>query len=611
MVMATLPRVLGPTETVTLPVTVFADDGSVKNVKVEVQTNNLLVPADEMSKNVSFRKPGNEVVNFTMKVAKAIGVARVKITATSGKYKADYEIELNVRNPNPPAYEYSGTIIQGGQQYNQVLEMIGMPGTNKASIEVSTLPPVDLNRRLSWLIHYPYGCIEQTTSSVFPQLFLNDILDLSKEKLDEIEVNVKAGVNRVKEFQTKEGGLSYWPGEGENNEWASNYGGHFMIEAEAKGYKLPAGFKQSWVKYQKSRASNWTGESNYYYYYDYGLTQAYRLYTLALAGEPEMGAMNRLREKSNNSLQTRWMLAASYVLAGQPEVAKQITTNLSIDIKPYWETGYTYGTDLRDKAMILETYSLMKDFAHGSLIAEDIAKKLSSDEWYGTHTLAYCLIAFSKYAKASNLSKGNFEFAFKIDNEPVSNVSSKNAIFQVKPEVTNKSKISVNIVNKNKGALYVRFYREGVPIAGSDKDAESDLTLRIVYKDMKGNMLNVENMKQGTDFKAEVTIKNNNGTTYVQNLALTQIVPSGWEIINTRLADLTAAGTINIPDYQDIRDDRVMSFFDLKAGETKTFTLLFNSTYQGEFYLPSVNCEAMYDHRIYARKAGNWVKVEK
>jgi uncharacterized protein YfaS (alpha-2-macroglobulin family) len=611
MVTATMPRVLGPTETVTMPVTIFADDASVKNVSVAVQTNNLLIPADEMNKNVSFSKPGTEVVNFTMKVAKAIGIAKVKVIATSGKNKADYEIELDVRNPNPPAYEYSGTIIQAGQQYNQALEMIGMTGTNKASIEVSTLPPIDLNRHLSWLIHYPYGCIEQTTSSVFPQLYLNNILDLSKEKQDEIEVNIKAGVSRIKEFQTNEGGLSYWPGEGENNEWASNYGGHFMIEAEANGYKLPAGFKQSWLKYQKSRASNWTGESNYYYYYDYGLTQAYRLYTLALAGEPEMGAMNRLREKNNNSLQTKWMLAASYVLAGQPEIAKQITTNLSTDIKPYWETGYTYGTDLRDRAMILETYSLMKDFAHASLIAEDIAKKLSSDDWYGTHTLAYCLISFSKYAKASNLSKGSFEFSYKIDDNPITDVSSRNAIYQVKPEVRNKSKINVNIVNKNKGALYVRFFREGVPIAGSDKDAESDLSLRIVYKDMKGNPLDVENMKQGTDFKAEVTIRNLNATTYVQNLALTQIVPSGWEIINTRLADMTVAGTINVPDYQDIRDDRIMSFFDLKSGESKTFTFLFNSTYLGEYYQPSVNCEAMYDHRIYARKAGKWVKVEK
>jgi uncharacterized protein YfaS (alpha-2-macroglobulin family) len=253
----------------------------------------------------------------------------------------------------------------------------------------------------------------------------------------------------------------------------------------------------------------------------------------------------------------------------------------------------------------------MKDFAHASLIAEDIAKKLSSDDWYGTHTLAYCLISFSKYAKASNLSKGSFEFSYKIDDNPTTDVSSRNAIYQVKPDVKNKTKINVNIVNKNKGALYVRFFREGVPIAGSDKDAESDLSLRIVYKDMKGNPLDIETMKQGTDFKAEVTIRNSNAIKYVQNLALTQIVPSGWEIINTRLADMTAAGTINVPDYQDIRDDRIMSFFDLKSGESKTFTFLFNSTYLGEYYQPSVNCEAMYDHRIYARKAGKWVKVEK
>lgn len=610
MIMATLPRILGPAESVTMPVTVFADDEKVKKVDLEVITNNLLIPMDGKSKSVSFSKPGNSIVNFNFKVPQQIGVATVKILARSGNLKAEYDVELNVRNPNPPAYEYSGTIVGPGQQINQQLTMIGMAGTNKASIEVSVLPPLDLNRHLSYLIHYPYGCIEQTTSSVFPQLFLDQLIKLSSERVNQIENNIKAGIDRIKSFQTKSGGLSYWPGQYDDNPWGTNYGGHFMMEAERKGYKLPTGFKQAWIKYQQTKAKGWTGDENTYYYYsDYGLTQAYRLYTLALAGSPELGAMNRLREKPNKSEQTRWMLASAYTLAGQPEVANQLIANLNTNIKEYIETGYTFGSDMRDRAMILETYSLMKDFNKASILAEDMAKRLSSASWFGTHTLAYCLVAMAEYAKASNLSSGEIVFSYKLDNEAVTNVSSTLPFYQIIPDVKLKPKLNVNLANKNKGAIYVRYYLEGIPVAGFDSDAESNMTLAVSYKDMKGNIINPELIKQGTDFKVDVTVRNVSSIDYVQNIALTHVVPSGWEIINTRIGDIDAGGKSDQPDYQDIRDDRIMNFFNLKPNESKTFTFTFNGSYLGNYYLPSVNVEAMYDHRIYARKAGKWVKV--
>jgi uncharacterized protein YfaS (alpha-2-macroglobulin family) len=611
MVMATMPRVLGPGETVTMPVTVFADDPSVKNVSIELQANSMLIPIDGKSRSISFSKPGNGIVTFSMKVPKMLGVAKVKVLASSGKNKASYDVELNVRNPNPIIYQYSGTIIQPSQSYKDNLNMVGMVGTNKATIEVSSLPPMDLGRRLNYLIQYPHGCIEQTTSGVFPQLYLNDLLDLPKEKVDKMEENVKAGINRIKGFQTSEGGLSYWPGENESNEWASNYGGHFMIEAEMMGYKLPAGFKQGWIKYQQIKARNSTGEVNWYYYSDQGLTQAYRLYTLALAQQPEMGAMNRLRERANNSVQTRWMLAAAYIKAGQPEVAKELTNSLSTNITPYSELGYTYGSYLRDKAMILETYSLLKNFTKGTELAESIAKQLSSDEWYSTHTLGYCLIAMAKFADASGMSKGNVDFAYSIDNSSSASVNALKSIYQITPDVKNKEKINVIINNKSKGALYTRFYLEGIPVAGTDDDASNNMTLQIVYKDLNGNTLNIENLKQGTDFKADITVRNLSNTEYYQNIALTQIVPSGWEIINTRLGDIESASSSVLPDYLDIRDDRILSYFNLKKGEAKTFSYLFNASYLGEYYLPTITCEAMYDHKIYARKAGKWVKVVK
>jgi uncharacterized protein YfaS (alpha-2-macroglobulin family) len=604
MATATLPRVLSPSETVDMPVTIFADELSIKNVAIQVQSNALLQPIGAKSKSLAFAKPGSKTINFSFKVASTVGIAKAKVIATSGKYKAEYNIELDVRNPNSNIVNFTGALVQASGSWNYTLNLPGMPGTNKATIEVSSFPPLDLGRHLSYLINYPHGCIEQTTSGVFPQLYLNKVMNLSDENKVKTETNVKAGLERLKSFQLSDGSFSYWPGSNSFSDWGTNYAGHFMVEAEKEGYKLPAGLKQAWIKFQQNKARNYSG--NNLYPWD-ELAQSYRLYTLALAGQPEMGSMNRLREKANLSQQSRWQLASAYLITGQKEVALKLIDKQPTTINPYIETGGSFGSDLRDQAMILEALSLLKDNQRAMTLAEAISKRLSTDSWLSTQTASYCLVALSKFAGASGLANSGLKFSYSIDGAST-DVAENKALFQIKPNVTAKQRINIAIANKNKSNLYVRIISEGIPLIGHETDGANNLSMDVSYKLLNGSTINPEKIKQGTDFKVLVTIRNLSQTS-CQNLALTQVVPSGWEIINTRLAQ-DAAIQSSVYDYQDIRDDRLLTYFNLNVGEAKTFTLNANATYRGKFYLPVMKCEAMYDNRIYARKAGRWITID-
>jgi uncharacterized protein YfaS (alpha-2-macroglobulin family) len=135
--------------------------------------------------------------------------------------------------------------------------------------------------------------------------------------------------------------------------------------------------------------------------------------------------------------------------------------------------------------------------------------------------------------------------------------------------------------------------------------------MKIRYTDLNFNEIDPKVLEQGSDFIAEVTVKHPGVRSDYQELALTQIFPSGWEIRNLRMDNGENTKVADEPEYQDIRDDRVHSYFDLPANETKTFRVLLNATYLGEFYLPTVACEAMYDNEINSYKAGKWVKVVK
>jgi uncharacterized protein YfaS (alpha-2-macroglobulin family) len=602
MVLGTLPRVLSPGETVRLPVTVFAMENNIRNVTVRLETNDLLKVDGSSTKKLKFSRPEDKIATFEIQVPNKVGIARVKIIATSGNQTASQDIELDVRNPNPYITDIYEAVVQKGKTWSQGFEPVGMTGTNSAILEVSNIPPINLGERLQYLIRYPHGCIEQTTSSGFPQLYVNKLLELDDIQKAKVDENLRATINRLKNFQTASGGFAYWPGNAEASTWGTTYGGHFMIEAQKLGFTLPASMLTKWKKYQRKIAKTWTGSADYH---NSDLDQAYRLYTLALVNAPEWGAMNRLKERPNLTNSARWRLAAAYAISGKKSVAEQLTKNLNYNIKPYRQFGYTYGSNLRDQAMILETLTAIGDKVKSAKLLQIIAKDLNSKEWYSTQTTAYCLLAIGKYVGANKVTK-KFTFDYTLAGKS-KNVGSNNPIAQVNfnPETASDLKFK----NTSDGILFVRIITQGKPAIGEETSGENNLKLAVQYKDLSGKLIDNKNIKQGSDFIAEVTISNPDEMGNYQEMALTQIFPSGWEIHNTRMDNITTYSKTNVPEYQDIRDDRVYSYFDIGSGKTQVYRIQLNAAYQGRYYLPAVSASAMYDNTISARQAGNWVNV--
>jgi len=611
MVLGTLPRVLGPGEELKLPVNIFAMEKHVKNVSIEVKSNDLLAFTDGVKKSIKFNKIGDEVVNFPLKVKDKIGIARVEIIARSGKEIAKFEIELDVRTPNPMVADVMETIIQPGEDWNPSFAFKGIEGTNSATIEMSAIPPMNLEKRLKYLIRYPHGCIEQTTSSVFPQLFVDDVMQLDNNHKIELDKNIKAGIDRLKLFQTSEGGFAYWPGQSETNEWGSNYGGHFLMEAEKQGYKIPNSLKTNWLSYQRKKARNWkhsSSKANFHgYSHNVDLTQAYRLYTLALAGKPELSSMNRMKEVANLSSSAKWRLAGAYVLVGRKEVARQIINNVSVNIPDYVELSYTFGSSVRDEAMILEVLALLDNKTKGGMLAKGIAEAMNKDQWMSTQTTAYALVAMSKFIGISSTDK-TMRFTYNLNGGKSTSKSTILPIYQAKLKV-NKTSTKMKVSNTGKGMLYAKLIVEGIPVNGDETAAASNLAISVSYSDMDGNSLDPSVIEQGTDFVAAVTVTNPGSRGYLREMTLNQIFPSGWEIHNTRMQDFKSSVTTSTFDYQDIRDDRVYTYYRLRANSSKTFRVQLNATYQGKFYLPTIESEAMYDNTINARTPGKWVQV--
>jgi uncharacterized protein YfaS (alpha-2-macroglobulin family) len=259
--------------------------------------------------------------------------------------------------------------------------------------------------------------------------------------------------------------------------------------------------------------------------------------------------------------------------------------------------------------MILETLSLLNDQAKASALARRVAQRLSTDQWMSTQETAYSLLAMCEYAGVKESNTG-ISFSYAVNKNAVAAMQSNKTICQLKyseKEISSNSTITLS--NTGKSNLFIKVMIEGVPQTGDQTAASNGIKMNVVYKNSKGQEIDPARLVQGTDFTAEVTLTNMNTKGRLKEMALNQIFPAGWEIHNTRMDENMTAQTA--ARYQDIRDDRVYSYYELATNNSKTFIVQLNATYLGRFYLPTLYTEAMYDNSINARLPGKWVEVIK
>ncbi len=626
MVLPTLPRVLGPGETLRLPVDVFAMEKKVKNATVRVVEKSGLVQVQGSATNtLQFAQPGNEMTYFDLKVGNRTGAAKFIIEAQGGGEMTKQEIEILVRNPNPDQTAVWSGVIEPGAEWDASFDPGRYSDISKAVVEVSALPPINLGRHLEYLIRYPHGCVEQVTSGAFPQLYVDLLTPLDKKQRDKITRNISAAIDRLRRYQQNDGGFSYWPGGGDVNDWSSTYAGHFLLEAKAKGYALPQNMLDQWVAYQTKVSRKWnplaSSANDGWTTYDNDLNQAYRLYTLALAGKPDLSGMNRMKEQQKLYVQSALLLASAYAQAGKPEAARELANKKWRDDWRYVWGGNTYGSGLRDNALMLETFTAIGDTKRAEILVESISKELGEEQlgWgWNTQSLATALRALSKYA-VKNFGSSGPSYAYRLGggglqkgdaSKPVSTVYFTDKAFE-----TNR----VGVKNNGKAKLYAHLIVSGQSFVGEETGETKNIAVAVRFTDNQGNPVDISRLQQGSDFVAEVTIRRSSDMKFPFNeLALSQVFPSGWEVLNARMTGISLGGS-SPSKYQDIRDDRVYTYFDLPyqwdnknsrpKEVTNTYRVQLNAAYVGRYYLPAVSCEAMYDSRIRGSVPGRWVEV--
>jgi len=615
-VLATLPRVLGKDETLQMPITLFTSDDSINNVSITVKADDKIVLL-KSELNVEFDKAGERMVFVPMRALK-LGSSKVEIVATAttatSEFSAQQTIHIPVNAQTLPEKRFKMAKIEAGQRWNDQAELFGIDGTQNVELEFTTMPPMNLQNHLQYLLGYPHGCVEQTTSKALPQLFLPELTNLNEEQLLTSQNNIAAAIDKLSRHQASSGGFSYWPGVGNVNDWSTSYAGHFLLLAKDHGYDVPEKMLTDWKINQSRAARAWTASaSNNRSHINSYKAQAYRLFTLAVAGNSEIGAMNRFRQKQDLDNLSRWLLAAAYQLAGQQQAAATLAATAQLDMNDYVVSDYSFGSTLRDEAMLLMSLLVLNDSDNSANLAEKISQQLVADNRrYSTQTTAFSLLAMAAYSEKNQSNNSNVSINWQQNEQTLVLEKAINLMpLNLPPRNQGALDLDVSVHNNGSVPVYAQLMSEGIPELGQEQPYSNELALDVKYfdgaKERDRNAIDLNTLTQGQDILVVVNVTNNS-IHPIEHLALTVPVASGFEIRNTDALDAVNTSN-NLYDYQDIRDDRIYSYLKLAVGERKTLEFRINATYQGRYYQPAVMINDMYDETRAARNTGHWVEI--
>ncbi len=638
VVQSTVPRFLTADDSFQIPVMVTNLSGSRRDIEVRLAAEALPVPgydppadtpapvridgAYSQKLQLDHGKAGTVV--FRAHAEAATGAAKLRVEVTSGDLSSVEETDVPLLPAAPKSRSVQRLELAAGSTDLTPFLDGWVPLTERSTIWVTKNPYGEVFDHLKHLVRYPYGCIEQTTSSSRPLLYLGDMLEFVDPSLTQgakIEDMVQAGIDRLFSMQTPAGGFAYWPGGVRPTYWGTAYASHFLIDARKAGYRVP--------QHRLNEALDWM-ERQITNHYEAGLeewysqrSEAYFHFVLALSDRPRKARIQKLLEglperRTAEQREEQFMLQAALYMAGDHSHEAALKR---FDLSPVSNdrrNGWSFYSDRRMRGFMLSTSVDLfgRDDALeplANLVAESLRGHRSS--YYTTQELVWGITGLGKF-----VDSGASDFT-----PPVLQASGRTLVPQENPRPTSDrtwslaraseyNSLTVQVKDKSEGKLYLVLSSEGVREVPDWRTGGQGLRLQRRYLDAAGQpWTGAVEMGLGELVYIELTLSNTSPER-VSNIALVDRIPAGWEIENPRLGrdgsvDWIDQEQIWNADHMNLRDDRLEVFGHLDKGQSRKVVYAVRAVTAGRFTVPTVEAEAMYDPRIWAREEGRPVTV--
>lgn len=608
-----LPRFLSPKDKVVMPVSLSNTTNQNANAVVTVQLSGPLGMLSDQSQTINLTANKEQRIVFNIAAQQAIGAGKVTVSVKAMNQTFTDETEIGVR---PPA---SLQIISGNGSANENapaninLQNKFIPSTLSAKLVVGKSPLLPFSKNLSNLVNYPYGCVEQTTSTAFPQLYYYDLVKSISGKEDKDvnpAYNVQQAINKLQTMQLPDGALSYWPGGGYESWWGSIYATNFLIEARKAGYEVNNNVVDRLLQYMQYKLNS--KETETFYFNDNQSKRiapeevTYSLYVLALAGEAQQSFMNYYKAHQELlTLDSKYLLSAAYALSGQAKQAKDILPAAFEGEKPNTSFGGSFYSYIRDEALSLNVLlDIDPNNQQVGIMAKQLSEQLKTTDYLNTQENVWSLLALGKIARMSNNT--NATASISSNGKIITTTTSATVALDAKQYANALLQLNV----KGQGNYYYFWEASGITSDVSYLQEDKFLRVRRTFLDRNGNVISSGNFHQNDLVIVKLTLESQYKSN-IDNVVLTDMLPAGFEIENTRLTEMPDIKWItdaSTPDYTDIRDDRILMFTTATI-QPKNYYYMVRAVSPGEYQLGPVQADAMYNGAYHSYNGAGVVKI--
>ncbi|MGE5552202.1 MAG: MG2 domain-containing protein, partial [Bacteroidota bacterium] len=564
---STYPRFAAPGDRFVIPVSVFNGTGRDGAFKIKL---GLEGPADMDGydwKDLTLADKQEKTVNFAVIARQAAGKLKFILTAEGNGARAAETTELAVRPAQPFTRAVYTGVANAGKAAELSLPGAWLPGTAEYSLSLAPIPALKFTGGLRYLLGYPYGCIEQTTSKLFPLLYLEDLARIAQPDLfvgGKADRYIAQGIEKLESMQLREGGFSYWPGGDWCSDWGSIYAANFLVEAREAKYTVADRVYDRMLGYldrlaKKRIEGSWSLQ-----------LRVYALYVLALAGKPDLSSMAYIKSQRLTELylDSRAQLAAAYYYAGDKKTARELMPATFAASTLKREKGGNFNSNVRADAIILGVLADV-DPAHPAVpkLIDRLSTAAKASRWGTTQENAFAFMALGKLLHQKQTAAYTGEVL--VDGQRIATFDSK-APRRLVDARLGKGKVTVKIAGA--GDCYLYAEANGVPLTPV-RTEDNGLTVRREFFDRTGQRVDLNHLKQGDLLVARIYVKTAESDT--DNVAIVDLLPAGLEIENPRLASSAKIGWLSAdtftPSYMDIRDDRLMLFASFDQAGTRYF----------------------------------------
>ena len=591
------PRFAAPDDEFLATMTLSNRSGAKGEVAYDLMAGGAVGLAAPVHGKVVLEDGASETLAFAVRAGSAPGQGTIVFVAEGLGEKHKNEILLPVR-PAAPWVKTAATVaLKAGERRVFPNTAAALAECAQRTFIASGSPVAELASALEYLMGYPYGCLEQTVSRVFPLVsaggLLNTLPVAETSAAEDAKSFVADGIRRVCDM-VRANDFVMWP-DCDTPPWnreVSLWAAHFLVEASASGFDVPKGplgrvrnFLRGWAMSTNETVS------------------VYACHTLALAGQADRDRMlHWFDRRASLSALSRARLARAFARGGDVPRAKTLVESLIGEPASVKDAAF---------AMLARLDVDPKDERLAALALYLASRRdASTCHWGTTEANAHVLLALGCYYRATSTTIGIPEVFLQVEGAEARKMSPKRA-----ERMTGGGEVA--LVNKGQGDAFVTVTSLAVADAASRRPETRGISVSRRFLRTDGAAAAPDGFVRGEMLIVEVTLSAPVKTTY-SDLVVEELLPACFEPDHSPLGlDAYPFMGKNAHGWllrREMRDDRVLGFsrrFSLGAGESVRFFYPVRVVGAGDFVLPGSSVEAMYDPSVHSCGASGRVKVAK